>query len=215
MAYNNNVSTEAQRYALLYVTEYPSDVSWGDAIAVTLNTNRYENPEVLDIMRLARRTNTFRDSNMILEYIEAADPRRLPGEVVAVIDAGIASGLLDSSDTFVSESRKQAAGRVDVDKTDLPDLASDARASGAALNTVMAAGNTFLSYGRGAEAEEFFNKALTMPGADTPMVLTRLGMAQVEQGKFTEAQETFRKVEGARQAIANLWAIYSTQQAGG
>ena len=44
------------------------------------------------------------------------------------------------------------------------------------------------------------------------MALTRLGIAQFDQGKFAEAEATFNEVEGPRDAIANLWAIYAAQQ---
>ena len=39
----------------------------------------------------------------------------------------------------------------------------------------------------------------------------RQSIAQLDQGKYAEAEATFNRVEGARQAIANLWAIYTTQ----
>ena len=38
------------------------------------------------------------------------------------------------------------------------------------------------------------------------------GLNAQDQGKFAEAEATFKKVVGARQPIANLWALYSTQQ---
>ena len=53
-----------------------------------------------------------------------------------------------------------------------------------------------------------------MTGVETPMVLTRLGIAQYDQGKYAEAIETFKKVEGARKEIASLWALYATSKAG-
>ncbi|MGI8944413.1 MAG: hypothetical protein ACR2FJ_09345 [Qipengyuania sp.] len=215
IAYNNDLGAQARDFSVLYVTDYPTDTSWGDAIAIALNTNRFEYPEILDLLRLARRTKTFRDSNMYMEYIEAADPRKLPGEVVGIIDEGYAAGMLERTDSYVADARALAAARVKADERDLPALGRDARASGAQLSTVMAAGDAYLSYGRGAEAEEFYTKALGMTGVNTPLVLTRLGIAQLDQGKRAEAEATFNKVEGARQAIANLWRIYSSQQAGG
>lgn len=211
-AYNNDMMEQARDYSLLYIEEYPTKTSWGDAIAVALNATRYEYPEILDILRLSRRTDTFRDGSMYTEYIEAADARKFPGEVLAVIDEGYASGMLDRTDPYVIESRAEAERRIQADKNDLPDLLIDARAGNANLVTVMAAGDTFLSYGRAAEAEEFYTKALTLPGVDTPMALTRLGISQLDQGKHAEAEATFRKVEGNRKNIANLWAIYATNQ---
>lgn len=214
-AYNNDQTEAASKYSLLYVSEYPTKTTWGDAIAVALNSNRYEYPEILDILRLSRRTDTVRDASMYSEYIEAADPRKFPGEVMAVIDEGYAAGMLDRADPYVTESRAEAARRVETDKRDLPELASDARAANANLRTVMAAGDTFLSYQRAAEAEEFYTRALTMPGANTPLVLTRMGIAQLDQGKHSAAKATFDKVQGARQPIADLWALYATQQSTG
>jgi len=196
------------------VRDYPSDTSWGDAIGILYNTADVSGQDSLDLLRLARRVNGIRQANQYLEYVEQADPRKLPGEVVAVIDEGYSSGMLDRSNSFVSEARAEAARRVKIDETELPELARDARASNANLATVMAAGDAYLSYGRGAEAEEFYAKASAMSGANTPLVLTRMGIAQLDQGKYSEAEATFNKVQGARQAIANLWAIYATQQAG-
>ena len=119
--------------------------------------------------------------------------------------------MLKSSDVFVSEANTISAGRVQADTADLPKLAKDARAPGATVATLMAAGDAFLSYQKPADAEEFYTLALAKPGVDTPRVLTRLGIAQVDQGKTAEAQATFAKVEGARQAIARLWAVYALQ----
>ena len=214
MAYNNDLDQQAREYASLYAREYPSETSWGDAVAVLYNTGDISGQDSLDLLRLARRTQALRQGNQYLDYIEQADSRRLPGEVLAVIDEGYSSGMLDRSNSYVSDARADAARRVKTDETELPSLASDARASSANLATVMAAGDAYLSYGRGAEAEEFYSKAVGMAGANTPLVLTRMGIAQLDQGKYAEAEATFNRVEGARQAIANLWAIYATQQAG-
>lgn len=214
MAYNNKLNAQAQEYASWYARDYPSADSWGDAIGILFNTSDIAGQDSLDLLRLARRTQGLRQGNQYIEYIEQADPRKLPGEVVAVIDEGYASGMLDRGNSFVTEARADAARRVKADETELPALARDARASGANLPTIMAAGDAYLSYGRGAEAEEFYTKAAGMAGANTPLVLTRIGIAQLDQGKYADAEATFNRVEGARQAIANLWAIYATQQAG-
>ena len=212
-AYNNNLKTEALDYARKYVTLYPSQTSWGDAVAIVLNTDNFEYPEILDLMRLARRADALRDAQLYKEYLEAADPRRLPGEVVSVIDEGYASGKLDRSDMLITDWYKLAKERSAADLAELPSYAADARKGNATVKTVVAAGDAYLNYGKPAEAEEFYSKAVTMPGANTPLVLTRLGIAQLDQGKYAEAQATFQRVEGARQAISNLYSVYATQQA--
>lgn len=212
IAYNGKITDQASQFGYWYAKMYPSKNSWGDAIAVARNFGGYELPEKLDLLRLTRKTGTFRTKYDYHDYVEAADARRLPGEVVAVIDEGYASGLLTKDDPFASEAYALAKQRAAADKTDLPRLETDANAANAASRTVVAAADAFLNYGQSAKAEQLYNRALTMPGVDTAMVLTRLGIAQVEQGKTAEAQTTFAKVQGARQAIARLWAAYAAQQ---
>lgn len=214
MAYNNKMTAEAGRYALLFATEYPSDVSWGDAVAITLNTSKYDAPAVLDLLRLARLTNAFSEPNLYYEYIEAADYRRMPGEVVEIIDAGYASGKLPKSDTNLAEIRKEAQSRAATDRADLPKLIASARSDSGLRNVVIAA-DLALSYDQPADAEALYTRALGMAGVDKALVLTRLGIAQVDQGKFTEAQASFAKVEGPRKAIADLWAAYAAQKGAG
>ena len=214
VAYRANMKAEAVKFANMYVSEFPSETSWRDAIAILLNTGGYDKPSTLDLLRLGRRAGTLNDARLYGEYVEAADYRRLPAEVVAVIDEGKSKGFLSDSDAYLVDTRKQAADRAAADRADMDGLLTDARKSGATLATVMAAGDAMLSMGRPAEAEEFYLKASTMAGADTPMALTRLGIAQYDQGKYAEAQATFNRVEGARQAIANLWGVYSGQQGG-
>ncbi|MFA6220277.1 MAG: hypothetical protein WC692_10955 [Erythrobacter sp.] len=213
IAYNDQLNAEAQKYATYYVTEYPSETSWRDAIAILLNTGGYENPEILDLLRLGRRAGTLNDGRLYMEYLDAADYRRLPGEVVAVVDEGRAKGLLPASDPYVNDTYAQAATRSKADQADMASLMRDARAANATLRTVMGAADSLLSLGRPAEAEEFYAKAGTIAGADTALTLTRLGVAQFDQGKFAEAKASFDKVTGIRQPIARLWSIYAEQKA--
>lgn len=214
-AYNGNLPDQARKWGLMYASEFPNQTSWGDAIAVAINSGNYSPPEMLDILRLARRTNTLRTRAMYLEYVDAADARKLPNEVVSVLDAGVAAKLVDNNVQMVKDARTTAATRIAADKAELPALQRDANAAGAKLVTVMAAADTMLSYGKYAEAEALYAKAAGMAGANVPLVLTRQGIAQVEQGKYTEAQATFDKVNGAREPIADLWALYAQQKAAG
>ena len=55
--------------------------------------------------------------------------------------------------------------------------------------------------------------ALSKPGAEQDRLLTRLGIAQVDQGNYAGAQATFAKVGGTRKYLAQLWSIYAGQKA--
>lgn len=211
-AYENNINDQTPKYIAMLAENYPTDTTWGDAVIITLNAKNYQNAETLDLLRLSRRMNIYNDKRVLSEYVEVLDPRRYPGEVVAVIDQGFASGAVDKTDPYLIETRKEASGRVAADKAGLAALAKEARGASASVKTLVVAGDTFLSYDQPAEAEEFYTKALGMSGVETPLVLTRLGIAQYDQGKYAEAIESFRKVEGARRDLANLWAIYAAQK---
>lgn len=212
MTYNAQLGPQSAKYGALLAQHYPTPDSWADAINIQRNTFDYQDQEMLDLMRLAQRASTLRTERDYVDYISAADARRLPGEVSRVIAAGIAAGKLKSNDVFVSEAQSVANGRIKADQGDLPGLERDARAAGATVLTASAAGDAFLSYGQAAKAEEFYTIALTKPGVDTPRVLTRLGIAQFDQGKYAEAQATFAKVQGQREPIARLWGVYAGQK---
>ncbi|MXO85345.1 tetratricopeptide repeat protein [Altererythrobacter aurantiacus] len=214
-AYQSEMREEAKNLSYLYAMNYPSPESWGDAIVIARAFGSNDDQTSLDFLRLQRRTDTFRQANDYIDYIEFADARRLPYEVKAIIDEGYASGTLPRDNSYVTESYGLAKQRIAADQADLGSLERDARASGASLSTVMAAGDVFLSYDQPAKAEEFYRAALDKSGADRGMVLTRLGIAQVDQGKYDEAQQTFEQVQGARSDLANLWSAYAKQQAEG
>lgn len=215
MAYEGNLKDAALKFSGMYAGSFPSVNSWGDAIAIERNFYDFEGQALLDLMRLGLRTNSLRNGRDYVDYFTAADARRLPGEVLKVINAGVAAGKIATSDVTVSESKSVASARLAADKSSLPSLATDADKANAPVVTVNAAGDAFLSYDEPAKAEAYYTRALTMPGVNTAQVLTRLGIAQVDQGKYAEAEQTFAKVQGERQPIAYLWSIYAKQKAAG
>lgn len=213
IAYQNNQTDGAIQFSKLFVKHYPSDTSWGDAIAIQRNLVDYDPQQTLDILRLAAKTNALRDTRSYVDYIDAADARRLPGEVKRLIDAGVAAGKLTESDVYVAEATKTAEGRVAADKADLPALERDAKAANATAVTASAAGDAFLSYEDYARAEAMYTIAASKPGADMDRVTLRLAIAQIGLGKTSEALANLAKVNGARKNIADLWAIYAQQNA--
>ncbi|ABC63359.1 hypothetical protein [Erythrobacter litoralis] len=212
VAYQNDVADQAINYSRMYAEMYPSQDSWGDAISIQRNLVDYDNQTSLDLLRLAKRVDAMRNARDYIDYIEFADFRRLPGEVKVIAEEGIQSGMLESGDVYVAEALNGARSRIASDQAELPSLERDAR-NGSSLPTVMAAGDAFLSYGQPAKAEEFYTKALTLPGVERDRMLTRLGIAQADQGKYAEAAETFAKIQtGPRANIARLWEIYVAQE---
>ncbi|MEP6246172.1 MAG: hypothetical protein ABJ062_04250, partial [Marinomonas sp.] len=212
IGFNENVQPEVYNFLQSWIAAYPTQSNWRDAVNITRQLNDYGMAETLDLMRLGFRKDTLQDKVEFLDYVEAADPRRLPKEVQAVIQKGYSSGIVSRNDSYIAESLQTASGRISADRAELPALERDARSARAGLRTVMAAGDAFLSYGQASKAEEFYTKALSMGGADTGLVLTRLGIAQSDAGKQAEAIATFNQVQGPRRAIAQLWSAYASEK---
>ena len=212
-AYNAGMLNETADFGAMLIRDHPEPKNIGAAATILREIGAFGSQETLDLMRLIGRTNSYAEERDYVEYIQAADPRRLPGEVLEVISAGIASGRLSSDDTFVSDARAQASERAAGDRAGLSSYAADARKPSASVATVTGAADALLSYGEVAEAEELYNLALGKGGTDEAQVLTRLGIAQIDQGKFGAARSTLAKVAGKRSTIAKLWAAYAEQKA--
>lgn len=212
VAYKAKLLDQAQTFSTILVRDYPSSENWAGAIAVLRDVGKFQSQETLDLMRLVDRTDSFTESGDYIEYLQAADARRSPGEVLKILDKGMKAGKLSGSDMFVTDVKTQANARIAADKASLPGLERDARAASATGATAMAAGDAFISYDDPATAEAMYQIALTKPGVDAARILTRLGIAQTDQGKYADAQATFAKVEGVRKPIAQLWLIYVAQK---
>lgn len=214
VAYKNELQPQTSDFALMFVKSDPTTTNWGEVIAINAYGGGYDNPEILDLMRLAFDVDAMRDERMYADYIDAADYRRLPGEVVMVIDKGISSGKIDPNASYAADIRGQAATRA---KADRAEMASILRSANAATDpkSIITGADVALSYGDYATAETLYSKAKDMPGADKGLALTRLGIAQMKQGKIAEAKANFDAVTGKRLQIARLWSTYADQKLGG
>ena len=214
IAYTNKLGPEAIDWAILQVQLQPNNFNWLGSAQLVRQFSGFGPQETLDLFRLMLRSGALDNepkfvSNEYKEYIEAADPRRLPGEVVKVIDKGTAAGALSGG--WVTEARATANGRIAADKASLGGQAGTARDGMA----VAAVADAYLNYGDAAKAEELYAAALTKGATDKDRVLTRLGIAQVDQGKWAAAKDSFGKVAGMRTNLAKLWLIYIAQKSGG
>lgn len=216
IAYTNEIVPDVYEFVQGWVITAPTPDNWRDAVNLTRNLNEYDGPVLLDLLRLGKKIGTLKDKNDYIFYIEAADTRRLPMEVKSVIDEASAAGVIaNGADPWVDEQLKTANGLIAEDRAALPSLERDANKPAAQLRTVLAAGDTFLSYGEYAKAAGFYEKALTMPEVDRDLALTRLGIAQIGAGDADSARATLAQVQGQRAPIAMLWSAYASQTAGG
>ncbi|MGB7654000.1 MAG: hypothetical protein WBL74_00830 [Novosphingobium sp.] len=220
-AFNNKMPAETNLLAADLVTNYPSKQNWDRAIFTITTINKYNGQEKLDLLRLRDRTNSFQDETDYIDYIVYADPKRLPAEVLRIIDQGTAAGVIsastpiDSLGNTVGKLQLQAKGRLAEDNNLLVVQEKDARGPKADAATVVGAADTFLSHAMYPKAEEMYRLALTKTGVDAGRVNLRLGIALLSQGKFAEAIDVFGQVKDNRAPIANLWVVYAKQKMAG
>ena len=210
IAYNAKLPAESMDWALTQVELYPSAFNWLGSAQLVRRFGNYGPNETIDLFRLMMRSGAFNNDpklvgNEYREYIQTADPRRLPGEVLKAIDMGTAAGAI--SGPFITESRALAAGRIAADKASLPAAAAKSAASSSGLDA-LSTGDAYLNYGDAAKAEALYAMALTKSGVDKDRVLTRLGIAQVDQAKYAEARANFKQVGGTRLPLARLWLAF-------
>lgn len=215
VAYNAKLANESVDWALTQVELQPNAFNWLGSSQLIRRFSNYGPNETIDLFRLMWRSGAFDNDPKFLgneykEYVEAADPRRLPGETIAVIDKARGSGLL--KDQWATDMRALASGRIAADRASLPG------APAAASNgvTLLSNGDAWLNYGDSAKAEAFFAAALAKGGVDKDRALTRLGIAQYDQGKYAAARAAFKQIGGARAPLARLWlALVNTKDPAG
>ncbi len=208
VAFNANLSAETMNWVIMLVEAAPSKDNWRSALTIARETLGYGSQENIDVMRLMRRTDSLVSERDYGEYAENADPRRLPGEVLAVLEDGVAKGVVKTSDVFFAEQLSLARGRVAADRAELSSLERSAQSSANGVSA-LATGDALLGYGEAARAQAMYELALQKGGIDADRANTRLGIALSDQGKYAEAQAAFDKVTGARGPLIKLWKIYT------
>lgn len=219
IAYNAKLPNEGTEWALRMVATNPTPANWLGAGQLVRIYGKFGTQDSVDISRLLFRSGALGGKSKEIEqeyvdYMQAADPRRLPGEVVKVGEAGIAAGALPANDTFVADAMAQARGRVAADKASLPAAARQSQTSATGV-LALATADAYLSYGMDAQAEDFYKLAIQKGGVDKDKATLRLGIAQSDVGKTAEAKATFGQVTGPHASIAKLWSIYLDTKAGG
>ncbi len=212
VAYTAQLQAQAADWSALLLQHGTSDKKWLQALQVMNAVSAGDQQAQLDLLRLMALTNTLTDRTEYVAYIEAADPRIMSNEVDRVLKAAVAAGALSTSEEYYAEVKRIVDERAAVDRSEAPKMAADARASAQARDA-QNAGDVFLSLGSYAEAEEMFKLALEKPGVNRDVALTRLGIAQVHQGKYAEARATFEQVSGNRTAVARMWTAYASSRA--
>jgi tetratricopeptide (TPR) repeat protein len=207
VAYQAKLAPQAADYSTMLLHTEPSEKNWLAALQVIRATNPLDPQGQLDLLRLMRATGTLKERADFVEYVQAADPRRMAGEVLAVLDEGVKAGAFTTSDQLYVENKATATSRIASDRKDAPALAADAKSAATGV-TAQGAGDAFYSLGDYAQAAAMYQLALDKGVKDREMILTRLGIAQVQQGQLDQAKAAFQQVSGGRAPVAKMWLTY-------
>tara|TARA_R110000772_G_scaffold35991_33_gene86418 strand:+ start:2868 stop:4154 length:1287 start_codon:yes stop_codon:yes gene_type:complete len=213
IAMTNNVNGAAGIWTYKLVEAYPTGENWRAALSVYRDsaTPKLSNQENLELMRLMRKADAMESERDYFEYADAADPRRLPGEVVSLLEEGLAKGDVSSSSVYVKETLAAARGSVAADKASLGPSERDANRS-ANGKIALATADALLSYEDYTKAAALYQTAITKGGVDIARAQMGLGIANVGQGNWSGAKQAFSSVTGARKTIANFWSLWIDQK---
>ncbi len=213
IVYEGGMKDRIADWCATLVRYYPNAQAWNTASNVILDSYELSSQEGLNLYRLMRRTDALLTARDYVEYISAADARRMANEVLPVANEGIAKGVLEPGDVFVEEALEVAGSRVDSDRAEAGALGDEARASDKPV-TARAAADNFFAIGDYASAEEMYQLALDKGDTDIGRIKMRMAIAQTEQDKWDEAKANFEAVTDANAPVAKMWLAYVDVETG-
>lgn len=213
IAYDSKLPAETLSASLALVAAYPNPTNWRDALTIFRDGSKFDDQGNLDVMRLQRAAGGLAGERDFAEYADTASLRGLPGEAKAIVDEGIAKGMLSPAKPYIRDLQANLAGRVPKDKASLPALEKEAKA-GTTAKLMASVGDGYLGYANYPKAAEAYQAALTKKGADVMVINTRLGIALALSGDKAGATAAFESVKGgARETLAKFWLAYLSTKA--
>jgi len=198
-----NRTNEAFDLLALRARVYPNPQVWNQALRLVLREAGASKQLSLDVFRLMRATGALQNRNEYAEYAQLATEAALPGEAVAVIDAGQKAGVVSATDSQLSDMKKAQAERAGDEESTIgayakkPSTLANPKVAGAT-------GDALFGYGRYAEAIPLYQAAANA-GADKDMWTYRLAAAQAMAGDTAAAKTGFGQVGGAYALAAKFW----------
>lgn len=215
IAYDGKNAAGVIKYGQWLVDAYPTYQNWRSALQTYRDTTKLDPQADLDVMRLAKATNSLAGERDYYEYANSALNRGYPGEAKAVIDSGLSSNMVDKSvqtSKALAEIKAVAGPKVAADKASLPALDKGARAA-ADGKRALQTGDAYLGYGQYPQAVELYKVALQKGGVDAGLVNLHLGEALAQSGQKPAAAQAFGQVTGPLQLVGQYWTIYADKGA--
>lgn len=184
-----------------WLDAYPEKGNWRDALVIYRDLHPGDAEFQLDLMRLQRAVGALKGER---DYAELAEATYLkyPGEAKAVIDEGVAAGVLNPAQSrTVKELSGIAASKISADKASLKKGAANGRSA-------LGIADAYASYGDYASALEMYGKAESLGGVDANTIKLRKGAALFKSGQKDAAKQVMTTVTGPRADLAKYWTLY-------
>ncbi|WP_129792444.1 hypothetical protein [Sphingosinicella sp. CPCC 101087] len=207
IAFDHGMTPQNVALARGLVASYPTPVNWRDALHFYRQASQPDPALDLDIRRLLRATQALSGERDYLEFAEGLREAELAGEEKAVLEEGVARGMLSATEPVVRQMTTANNRRATSERNGLARARTQAlaAATGAAAR---AAADSHFGFGQYAEAAELYRAALQKGGEDPNLVNTRLGAALALAGQRAEAEAALRAVTGPRADLAAFWLAW-------
>jgi tetratricopeptide (TPR) repeat protein len=186
-----------------WVGAYPSPDSWHNALAIYRNLDNPDPATALDILRLARATNSLQGTGDYHIYAFEAANQANYGEAKSLIAEGLASGKIKATDPIIQEIQGALKGKAAPTAAELA-----AAEQGAKIPTAFVhVGDRYYGAGNYQKAAELYREAAEK-GADANLANLRLGEALARAGDKPGATAALGKVGGSLADVAKFWLVY-------
>jgi tetratricopeptide (TPR) repeat protein len=190
-----------------WIAAYPSPDSWHNALAIYRNLTQPDAATQVDILRLARVTNSMQSTGDYNIYVSETANQANYGEAKAVLEEGISSGKIKATDPIVQQMQAALKGKSAPTAAELSSREQTAKIPAAFLKV----GDAYYGAGNYQKAAELYGKALAA-GADSNLSNLRRGEALAQTGDKAGASAALAKVGGSLGEIAKYWLVYIQRQ---
>jgi tetratricopeptide (TPR) repeat protein len=213
VAYDAKLPAEIVTTSENLVTYYPNPTNWHDALVIFRESNKLDEQTGLDLLRTLRATGGLAGERDYYEYADTATTRGLPGEAKAVLDEGIAKGMLSAAKPGIKELLASVNPKVAGDRASLAGLEKEAAAAKTG-KSAQSTGDAYLGYANYARAAAMYRLAMTKGGVDANLLNLRLGAALALSGDKAGADTALKLVStGPRAQLARYWLIWNARKA--
>ena len=195
-----------------WVRAYPTAANWKDSLRIYRNLVKPPEPVLLDLLRLARATDSLDGDVDYNAYVYIAADARNAREGQLLLDQAAAAGKIDVNKPLYQEMLKALKTRPQPG-ADILAKSAETQLAGQDGAALVVTANRFYGLGDYARSAELFRAALAKPGIDKDQVNLELGIALAAAGDKAGAKAAFEAVSGARSAIAQYWLAYLATKA--